>query len=721
MSRSGEARDGRDCSYNLLSGEVRGGVVQAAEVHGDIVFHNAPSTPVPVPRQLLAAPDNFTDRRDELTQLAGFLGESRNRGTRMLAVLSGPGGIGKTALALQWAHDVGDLFGDGQLYVDLAGFSGARPVLPEEALGLFLRGLGVPPREVPADLAEQAALYRSLTADKKLLVLLDNACSAAQVRPLAPNSPSSAVLVTSRSRLTGLVAEGARLLDVGPLATSSALRLLAKVVGRRVDDEPDPAKALVRMCGGLPIAVRVAAARLATRPKWSVRKVLAELGDERRRLSLLSAPELSVQTTFDLSYRALHPPAATLYRRLGLHPGQEFGASVAASVLDAGEDPLTSLEELVDGNLVESVGEGRYRFHDLLRLHARNKADAEEGAAELDRVVRRMVEWYLMGAMAADRVVTPHRRRLDYAFTTEPGDVPEFADRESALAWLEEERPNLIACGRVASEKSWWELSWQLADVMWPLLLHKKHYRDRLEIDERGVEAGRRWGNAFAEWEMLKRLGMACTTLGRYDEARTHLGASAGLARSMADPRAIAAVREASALLQVAGGDLVGAAVLFADLAVDYRGLAENRGLGLTLINLGGVLSRLDRTDEAMAALDEAEALLGGLVEPDPYNAARVVVARAEAHLLADRPAQAERAALDAVKVMDALGSSRGSADSHRLAARALERSGRVEEAAEHWALALRLYRGIDSSRAAEIAQRLERPGGDSEPPARDG
>ncbi|MBY8851575.1 hypothetical protein K7G98_25930, partial [Saccharothrix sp. MB29] len=152
-----------------------------------------------------------------------------------------------------------------------------------------------------------------------------------------------------------------------------------------------------------------------------------------------------------------------------------------------------------------------------------------------------------------------------------------------------------------------------------------------------------------------------------------------------------------------------------------YRGLAENRGLGLTLINLGGVLSRLDRTDEAMAALDEAEALLGGLVEPDPYNAARVVVARAEAHLLADRPAQAERAALDAVKVMDALGSSRGSADSHRLAARALERSGRVEEAAEHWALALRLYRGIDSSRAAEIAQRLERPGGDSEPPARDG
>ncbi|MBY8850405.1 NTPase, partial [Saccharothrix sp. MB29] len=347
--------------------------------------------------------------------MAGFLGESRNRGTRMLAVLSGPGGIGKTALALQWAHDVGDLFGDGQLYVDLAGFSGARPVLPEEALGLFLRGLGVPPREVPADLAEQAALYRSLTADKKLLVLLDNACSAAQVRPLAPNSPSSAVLVTSRSRLTGLVAEGARLLDVGPLATSSALRLLAKVVGRRVDDEPDPAKALVRMCGGLPIAVRVAAARLATRPKWSVRKVLAELGDERRRLSLLSAPELSVQTTFDLSYRALHPPAATLYRRLGLHPGQEFGASVAASVLDAGEDPLTSLEELVDGNLVESVGEGRYRFHDLLRLHARNKADAEEGAAELDRVVRRMVEWYLMGAMAADRVVTPHRRRLDYA------------------------------------------------------------------------------------------------------------------------------------------------------------------------------------------------------------------------------------------------------------------------------------------------------------------
>ncbi|WP_447008892.1 NB-ARC domain-containing protein [Saccharothrix sp. DSM 118769] len=721
MSRSGEARDGRDCAYNLLSGEVRGGVVQAGEVHGDIVFHTAPSTPVPVPRQLLAAPAHFTDRRDELTRLGDFLGESRKRGTRMLTVLSGPGGIGKTALALQWAHEVGDLFGDGQLYVDLAGFSGARPVLPEEALGLFLRGLGVSSREVPADLAEQAALYRSLTADKKLLVLLDNAYSAAQVRPLAPNSPSSAVLVTSRSRLTGLVAEGARLLDVGPLAAASALRLLAEVVGRRVVDEPDPAEALVDMCGGLPIAVRVAAARLATRPQWSVRKVLAELGDERRRLSVLSAPELSVQTTFDLSYRALRSSAAALYRRLALHPGREFGAPVAASVLDGDDDPMASLEELVDGNLVEPVGEGRYRYHDLLRLHARNTADAEDGAAALERVVRRVVEWYLVGAMAADRVVTPHRRRLEYGFTTEPQDVPGFADRESALAWLEEERPNLVECGRVASERGWWELSWQLADVMWPLLLHKKHYRDRLEIDERGVEAGRRWGNAFAEWEMLKRLGMACTTLGRYDEARAHLEASADLARSMADPWATAAVREASALLETERGNLADATALFAGLAEDYRGLSADRALGLTLVNLGAVLSRLGRSDEATAALDEAEVLLGGLPEPDPYNAARVVVARAEAHLRADRPAQAERAALDAVEAMNALGSPRGAADAHRLAAQALERSGRPEEAAEHWARALRLYRGIGSSRAAEIAQRLDRPDGDPEPPARDG
>ncbi|WP_228122825.1 ATP-binding protein [Saccharothrix syringae] len=693
-----------------------GAVVQVGVVHGGVAFHNGPKTS-PVPRQLLAAPMHFTDRLDELGELDQVLEASQRNATRTFAVLSGPGGIGKTALALEWAHKVRDLFTDGQLYVDLAGFSGSTPVAPEEALGLFLRSLGVPAEQVPVNIAEQAALYRSLTADKKLLVLLDNAYSAAQVRPLAPNSPSSAVLVTSRNRLTGLVAEGAQLVDVGPLAKASAIQLLAKVVGRRVDDEPDRAEALVGMCGGLPIAVRVAAARLATRPKWSVQKVLTELSDERRRLARLSAPELSVQTTFDLSYRALRPTAAMLYRRLALHPGQEFGALVAAAVLGADSHEL--LEELVDGSLVESVGESRYRFHDLLRLHARSKAD-EEGTDEAERAVRRMVEWYLRGAMAADLVVTPHRRRLPHEFAVPPEDPLEFTDRESALSWLEEERRNLVSCARVAAEHGWWELAWHLSDVLWPLFLHHKHYRDRLVIDQLGIEAARRWGNRFAEADMFKRLGMVCTTLGRFDEAGGHLRTSAAIAEETGDRRGAADAREALALLHVARGELAEAVELFGELARVNRELGADRSLGLVLINLGKVLARSGRGDDAGAALVEAVELFDDFDPPDPYNRARVVAAQAEVHLRTDDLVRADRTARDALDAMRALGSKQGMAEVHQVMAETAERQADPGRAAEHWEQALRLYTEIRSSKAAEVARRLRGTDGDHEPPARD-
>lgn len=714
MSRSEEEPAKQVEAGNTLSGAVTGGVVQAGVVYGDITFHNGLKAP-PVPRQLLAAPLHFTNRRDELAELDRVLQASRHNGMRTFAVLSGPGGIGKTALALQWAHKVRDLFTDGQLYVDLAGFSGTTPVAPEDALGLFLRSLGVPAQEVPVELAEQAALYRSLTADKKLLVLLDNAYSAAQVRPLAPSSPSSAVLVTSRNRLTGLVAEGARLVDVGPLAKASAIRLLAKVVGKRVDEEPDRAEALVGMCGGLPIAVQVAAARLATRPKWSVQKVLTELSDERRRLSMLSAPELSVQTTFDLSYRALRPTTAALYRRLALHPGQEFGAPVATAVLGADSHEL--LEELVDGSLVESVGESRYRFHDLLRLHARSKAN-EDATGEAEGAVRRMVEWYLSGAMAADLVVTPHRRRLPYEFTVPPEHPPAFTDRESALSWLEEERRNLISCGRVAAEHGWWELAWHLSDVLWPLLLHHKHYRDRLAIDRLGVEAARKWGNRLAEADMLKRLGMVCTAVGRFDEAQENLRASVAVAEDIDDRRGAADAREALALLHVAKGELAEAAGLFEDLARVNRELNADRSLGLVLINLGKVLARLGRIDEASEALREAADLFDGLAEPDRYNRARVAVAQAEAYLRAGDVESADRTAHSALDELSALGSKQGMAEAHQLLAESAERQGQAGRAAEHWEQALRLYTDIQSSKATEIARRLRGTDADREPPA---
>ncbi|WP_207310550.1 tetratricopeptide repeat protein [Lentzea alba] len=697
--------------HNEMSGSVQGGVVQAGAVHGDIHLHSD-STTVPVPRQLLPAPAHFTDRASDLAELDAMLVP----GERMLAVLAGPGGIGKTALALHWAHRVHDRFPDGQIYVDLGGFSGDTPMSSEEALGLFLRSLGVAPQRVPADLAEQAALYRSLTAGKSLLVLLDSAFSARQVRPLLPNSSSSAVVVTSRTRLTDLVVDGGRLLDVRPLMASSAVTLLAKTLGgNRIAEEQDRAEALVDLCGGLPIAVRVAAARLAARPKWSVGRVVSELADEQLRLAMLSpSRELSVQTTFDLSYRALDERTAVVYRRLALHPGQTFGPAVAASLLGQGlAEARHLIEELVDSSLLEEVAEDRYKFHDLLKLHARQQADKQDQSEDTDSALRHVLEWYLAGAMVADRIVTPHRRRLDYAFHTGPTEQPRFADREEALSWLELERTNLITAGQVSLSRGWPDLAWQLSDVLWPLLLHHKHYHDRVDIDLRGVEAARRWGNAIAEADMLKRLGRVCTTLGRYREAEEHLRGSVAVAAASDDQFGVAAAREGLALLYADTDRVAEAAAEFTALVELNRAWNADRSLALSLIHLGTALSRLGRTAEALPHLAEAKAVFGRLPEPDPYNSARVLVAQAWVHCRAQDFERANDVAEEALGMMRHVGSHEGLAHAHEVLAEVARHRGDTANAVDHLQQAVHLLTSLGSSRARVVSDRLRSWTGD--------
>jgi tetratricopeptide (TPR) repeat protein len=691
--------------HNDMSGSVQGGALQAGTIHGDIHFHSD-STAVPVPRQLLPAPAHFTDRASDLAELDTMLVP----GERMLAVLTGPGGIGKTALAIQWAHQVHDRFPDGQVYVDLGGFSGETPMSSEEALGLFLRSLGVAPQRVPADLAEQAALYRSLTAGKSLLVLLDNARVATQVRPLLPNSSSSAVVVTSRTRLTDLVVDGGRLLDIRPLAVPSAVTLLAKTLGgNRIAEEQDCAAALVDLCGGLPIAVRVAAARLAARPKWSVGRVVSELADEQLRLTMLSlSQELSVQTTFDLSYRALNEPTAVVYRRLALHPGQTFGPAVAASLLGQGvAEARRLIEELVDSSLLEEVAEDRYRFHDLLKLHARQQAEKQDDREARDSALRHVLEWYLAGAMVADKIVTPHRRRLDYVFRANPTEQPRFADRDEALSWLELERANLITAGQVSLAQGWPDLAWHLSDVLWPLLLHRKHYHDRIDIDVRGVEAARRWGNAFAEADMLKRLGRVCTTLGRYREAEEHLRGSAAIAAASGDQRGVADAREGLALLYADTERVVEAAAEFTELVELNRALGADRSLALSLIHLGTALSRVGRTAEALTHLSESKAIFDRLSEPDPYNSARVLVAQAWVHCRAQDFERAGDVAEMALGMMRFVGSHDGLAHAHEVIADVARHRGDTADAVDHLQQAVHLLTSLGSSRARAVSDRL--------------
>ncbi|MBP2320113.1 tetratricopeptide (TPR) repeat protein [Kibdelosporangium banguiense] len=688
---------------NKISGSVVGPAVQAGSISGGVHFHQETANRLPVPRQLLAPPAHFTSRNHEL----GVLDEILTTGSPALIVLSGPGGVGKTALALQWAHRISTRFPDGQLYVDLAGFSETAPVAPGDALGLFLRALGITPDNVPVGLAEQAALYRSLTAGRSLLVLLDNAYSAAQVRALLPAPPDSAVIVTSRSRLIGLVPHGGQLVEVGPLPTPDAVQLLASTVGRaRVTQERERAEQLVDMCGGLPIAVCVAAARLATRPRLSVGRVAAELADERRRLAGLSAHGLSVQAAFDVSYKSLEAPVATLYRRLGLHPGQDFGPGVAAAVTPDDED--RALENLIEDNLLEEIQEDRYRFHDLLRLHARQRAAAEDTPQERDAALRDILEWYLAMALSADQVLTPYRRRpFRYEFQSGRPRPSAFADRDEALSWLDSERVNLIAAGRTALDRQWPTLAWHLCDVMWPLLLYRKHYRDRLDIDFRGVQAARAWSNKWAEAEMLKRLGRVSTVLGRHGQAEEQLHAAEQLFDEQDDRLGVSAAREYLALLYLEIDRLADATRIFEDLLVTHRELGADRNVGLDLINLGLVLPRQRRANEAIERLSEAHEIFTRLAGTDPFNGARAMTALAEAYRQAGQPDQARAWATRAARAMTELGSDFGQAEVHEVLAEIAASQGDLATAADHLRLALEIFDSAFSARADPVRARL--------------
>ncbi|HUQ58626.1 ATP-binding protein [Lentzea sp.] len=689
---------------NQVSGSITGTSVQAGVVQGGVHIHQGDVTPVP--RQLPSPPRSFTGRNAELELLQAIphTGQSAK-----VVVLSGPGGVGKTALSLRWAASLREDFPDGQLFVDLNGFSSTAPTDPGEALGSFLRALGTAPERVPVHLAEQISLYRSLTAGKALLVVLDNALSAAQARVLVPPSPSSLVVVTSRSKLVGLVGDGAHLVEVGPLSAASAYKMFAGAVGdERVARERDHAKNLVALCDGLPIAIRVAAARLLLRSRWSVRRIHDELLDERSRLVNLSpSGELSVKATFDLSYRMLDPAAATAYRRLSLHPGGDFGPELVSAVLADSSRTDSLLEFLVDANLLEEHAEDRYRYLDLLRLHAAQRFESDDPREERLAALQRIAEWYLAAAMHADEVLTPYRRRLPYAFSSSPLSVPSFGDRDDALGWLERERVNLVGAGRAAFEHGFAELAWHLSDVLWPLFLLRKHYRDRMEVDERGVAAARQWGDEFALADMLKRLGRASTIARDFEAAERHLAESMELWTRMGDERGVCDAREYLALLYRETGREEEALAQFELLVEATTAMGMTRAAGLNLINLGRVLVDLDRAAEAVPRLVLAEGIFRELGATDPYNHARAVVALAAAEHRTGALAAADERARKGLGLMEALGSDHGRAEALHVLGEVAYGLNRATEAREHLLAAEGIFRSLGSPQAQAVRERL--------------
>ncbi|GGM74357.1 hypothetical protein GCM10011609_07740 [Lentzea pudingi] len=572
---------------NVMSGSA-GRVVQASSI-GTVHLHN--QEPVPVPFQLPPAPRCFVSRQDELAALEGW----------PLLVISGPGGVGKTSLALRWLHDRRAEFPDGQLYADLGAHSPNGPVAPEDALEWFLHAFGM--RDVPGTLPARQALFRSVTAGLAFSVLLDNAVSSAQVRPLLP--ASGTVVVTSRWRLSPLGTDAARFVEVAPLGQRDSVRLLEELVqDDRLTAEPDAAGELARLCGGLPVALSVVGARLSARPRRSLGRELTELRDDR-------LPELdddaSVAAVLDRSYVDLPVRQARLYRLCAWLPGNGFGSEAAAAVVGGRVgDVAKDLEELVEKNLLSEIADNRFRFHDMLRTHARTKADPT-----LPDSLRRVMEWCVASAVSADLALMPGRQRIGPAYR----EAVPMAD--GAAAWLELERSSLVAAVRCAPEHGLSDLAWQLCEAMWHLFIKGHHYADWVETHRVAIPAARQSGNPVAAARLGTRLAMAYLNLGRYDEATAELEAvlAAGLGDPVSEPSALSLLGRA----HLERGDPAAALDCYRRVLGARNEPGRERGVAMARRRIGQALIELGRADEAIEELELAESLL-----TDPVERARV-------------------------------------------------------------------------------------------------
>ncbi|MFI7542390.1 tetratricopeptide repeat protein [Actinoplanes sp. NPDC049599] len=460
----------------------------------------APAPPVPVPAQLPADVGHFTGREDALRLLDLHTG--RHGGTPAgVSIVTGTAGVGKTALVRHWAHRARDRYPDGQLFVDLRGYADDEPQQPLDVLGTFLRALGVAADRVPAALEEAAAAYRTRLAERRMLIVLDNARSAAQVRPLLPGGPHCHVVVTSRDSLTGLVAvDGARQVVLEPLTAAQAGRLLTGLLGeRRVRADAAAARALAESCAYLPLALRIVCAELSSRPGASIAGKVAALGagDRLAALALPGDDRPGVAAALRHSYEALPAGARRLFRLLGVAPVRDVTAPAAAAL--AGLDPDDGrrlLAILADACLLEEQRPGRYSFHDLLREYAARLPDPER-----DQARTRLLDWYLARAGAATRLLYPHVWRMEPAPSTK-----EWTDREAALRWLDDERPNLVACAGHGP------YAWRIADTVRGYLWHGAHLAEWRVLAEAGRDAAVRLGDRHAQAAMAQSLALLATT-----------------------------------------------------------------------------------------------------------------------------------------------------------------------------------------------------------------
>ncbi len=548
------------------------------------------------PAQLPADVSAFTGRHEDLATLDRILADGYAEGAVLISAVAGTAGVGKTALAVRWAHRVRDKFPDGQLYVNLRGYAPAPPVRPIDALAGFLRALGVPAERVPTDTAAASAAYRDLLADRRVLVLLDNAASADQVAPLLPRTAGCLVLVTSRDHLSGLAASGIRL-DV--LAPDESLALLTTVLGDdRVGAEPAASAELARLCAHLPLALRIAAANLAGAPAQRVAEYVDELRADNRLAALAvdGDQRAAVRAAFDLSYAALPPPARRLFRLLGLVPGPDLTPAASAALAGVpAHDARELLERLARAHLIDRRDAGRYTIHDLLRLYAAEHAAAD---GERDAARTRLYDYYVGGADAAARALYPHFLRLPVPPLGSPPPITPTSGSD-ASGWFEAERRNLVAAVTHAAAHGPHPAACVLADILRGYFFLRRYFVDWLGVAQAGLAAARAAGDRRAEGAAHISLAHLHWRRSEYERAIEEYDRAVPLMRETGWLEGQATALGNLGALHWQAGRL--------DLAIDHlaRALAINRESGwlsgqlTNLANLGLVYGQMGRLAEA--------------------------------------------------------------------------------------------------------------------------
>ncbi|MER6626025.1 tetratricopeptide repeat protein, partial [Streptomyces sp. NPDC000931] len=602
----------------------------------------------------------------------------------------------------------GTSFPDGALYADLLGFTREGPADPSDVLDTFLRSLGADPASIPLEFSARAAAFRTHTHGRRIAVLLDNALTAAQVRALTPGQGAHLLIATTRMHLSGLQLDGATVMDIRPLGEDEAVDLVSHMLGDdRARSEPDSTRRLVTLCGRLPIALKAAVSSLALRPHQPLSRLVSRLSNEEDRLAGLNRDrELSVDTVFTTSYHLLPEPTRRLHRLLGLVPGRDVTSEAASALLGCAlieaEDLLI---DLVSANLLEETPGGRFRQHDLVRLHARALARTEESRTTSDAALDRVLDYYLTTAAAADRALNPGRWHLAPVF--ERSLEREFGSRSEALAWLESELGVLRAVVRYCASTGRHSLCWQLCEALRNVFMIRKHFDAWEETYSHGLASAEALGDPAATANMLNALAGLWLSLGAPDRAsELHHRALAGWTKA-GHTLGQASSLEGAGVCELARERPERARSLFERALAIHTGLGRDRGIALMLRRLGEASRDLADHDAAVDYFRRALEFFGESSEP--YMRVRCNVGLAATHRAAGEPERARSILAEVLRLSDQIGARAEKAGALVMLADLAESDERFGEARSLLSEALPIYTLLSSPEAARTRTRLDR------------